>query len=169
MPLNLANLSVLVVEDNQHMRQLLISVLKSLGIVNAFQAGSGDRALQIIRADKPDIILTDWQMEPMDGLELVRRIRSDAKNPCRLAPIILMTGYSAQARVMRARDTGVTEFLVKPFTATALAKRITHVINMPRDFIAAPAYTGPDRRRKRDDKGAEKRRRASEKASKASP
>lgn len=162
MPLNLANLSLLIVEDNQHMRQLIVSVLKALGIVRIYQAGSGDRALQIIRAEKPDIILTDWQMEPMDGLELTRRIRADPKSPCRLSPIILMTGYSAHTRVMRARDTGVTEFLVKPFTAGALAKRIAHVINMPRDFIAAPAYTGPDRRRKRDETAAQKRRRQEE-------
>ena len=143
-------LSVLIVEDNMQMRLLIAQVLKAMGVGRISQADGGERALALIRTNKPDIIITDWLMEPMDGLELTRRIRQDPKSPARLAPIILMTGYSAHSRVTQARDTGVTEFLVKPFTADALAKRIAHVITLPRDFIAAPKYTGPDRRRKHD-------------------
>jgi two-component system, chemotaxis family, chemotaxis protein CheY len=159
MPLDFRKLSVLVVEDNQHMRQLIVQVLRAMGVVDVFQADGGQRALVMVRQNKPDVIVTDWLMDPMDGLELTRRIRSDPDSPARLAPIILMTGYSAHARVTQARDIGVTEFLVKPFTAEALAKRIAHVINMPRDFIAAPLYAGPDRRRKRGDVyGGPKRR-----------
>lgn len=152
-------LSILVVDDNVHMRQLVAQVLKAMGVGTIYQADSAERALTLVRANRPDIIITDWLMEPMDGLELTRRIRNDPTSPARLSPIILMTGYSAHARVTQARDYGVTEFLVKPFTADALAKRIAHVINMPRDFIAAPQYTGPDRRRKRDEGYAGPRRR----------
>jgi DNA-binding NtrC family response regulator len=62
----------------------------------------------------------------------------------------MMTGYSARPRVQAARDTGVTEFLVKPFSADSMAKRIAHVINRPRDFVAVEkGYFGPDRRRKK--------------------
>lgn len=153
-------LSVLVVEDNQHMRQLIADVLKAMGVGAVYQADSGDRALSLVRTHRPDILIVDWLMEPMDGLELTRAIRSDPRSPARLAPIILMTGYSAHSRVVQARDTGVTEFLVKPFTAEALSKRIAHVINWPRDFISAPKYSGPDRRRKKDEAyGGPRRRR----------
>lgn len=164
MPLDFKKLSILVVEDNLHMRQLIVQVLRTMGVIDVYQADSGGRALSLIRAHKPDIIITDWLMEPMDGLELTRAIRTDPHSPARLAPIILMTGYSAHTRVTRARDIGVTEFLVKPFTADALAKRITHVINMPRDFIAAPEYAGPDRRRKSGEGYGGPRRRTEEKS-----
>lgn len=62
--------------------------------------------------------------------------------------MVLITGYSAWSRVEEARDAGVTEFLVKPFTANDLAKRIAHVINKPRDFIETQDFFGPDRRRR---------------------
>jgi two-component system chemotaxis response regulator CheY len=68
-----------------------------------------------------------------------------------MAPIILVTGYSARPRVEEARDAGVTEFLVKPFTATDLTRRLQHVINNPRNFIDYNGYFGPDRRRKADE------------------
>jgi DNA-binding NtrC family response regulator len=63
----------------------------------------------------------------------------------------MVTGYSAMPRVAEARDTGATEFLVKPFSANDLAKRIAHVINKPRDFIDSNEYFGPDRRRRKAD------------------
>ena len=67
-----------------------------------------------------------------------------------MAPVILVTGYSALSRVAEARDAGVTEFLVKPFSANDLAKRIAYVINKPRDFIDCTGYFGPDRRRRKN-------------------
>jgi DNA-binding response OmpR family regulator len=89
-------------------------------------------------------------MEPMDGIELTKLIRRDPASPNRLAPIILVTGFSAVGRVGVARDAGITEFMVKPFSANDLAKRLAYVINKPRDFIDAPAYFGPDRRRRKN-------------------
>lgn len=146
--MNFKLLSVLVVDDHAHMRSILVDVLRIFGVGHILQAGDGQHALELLRQFKPDIIITDWQMEPMDGLELTARIRANPKLAAQLAPIILMTGYSAEARVKLARDTGITEFLVKPFTAEALASRIAHVIKEPRDFVVANKYKGPDRRRR---------------------
>ena len=87
-------------------------------------------------------------MEPMDGIELTRRIRNDSTSPNKTVPIIMLTGYSAANRIQRSRDAGATEYLAKPFTAESLVKRITYVIENPRDFILARDYFGPDRRRK---------------------
>ena len=87
-------------------------------------------------------------MEPFDGIELTKKIRTDPRSPNPYVPIILMTGYSAQIRVMQARDTGVTEFLVKPFTAQDLYTRIEQVIEKPRQFVDTGEFFGPDRRRR---------------------
>ncbi len=86
--------------------------------------------------------------KPVDGIEFVRRIRKDLNSPNRLVPVIMITGYCIKKRVHEARDAGVTEFLIKPFTAEDIAKRMSHVINRPRDFIDIEGdYFEPDRRR----------------------
>jgi two-component system chemotaxis response regulator CheY len=143
-------LSVLVVEDTIPMRKLMVSVLDSLGIKNVSTADSGEKAFEIFQKENQDLIITDWQMEPMDGIELTRQVRKNLMSPNRMVPIVLITGYSAWPRVAEARDAGVTEFLVKPFTANDIARRIAHVINKPRDFIETQDFFGPDRRRRID-------------------
>ena len=148
MPFNFEKLSVLLVEDTLPMLRLMNAVLGTLGVRNIYTATSGERAFELFRKEAPDIVISDWHMEPIDGIELTRMIRRDPLSPNRMAPIILITGFSAVNRVATARDAGVTEFMVKPFSANDLAKRLAYVINKPRDFIDAPDYFGPDRRRK---------------------
>lgn len=143
-------LNVLVVEDTAPMSKLLVSVLENLGIKSITTAKDGEKAFEIFQKDNHDIILTDWLMEPMDGISLTAEVRKNTLSPNRMVPIILITGYSAWVRVEEARDAGVTEFLVKPFTANDLARRVAHVINKPRDFIETQDFFGPDRRRRKD-------------------
>lgn len=143
-------LSVLVVEDTIPMRKLLTSVLENLGIKDIHLASDGQSAFDSFQKENQDIILTDWVMSPMDGIDLTHQIRHNAKSSNRMAPVILITGYSAWPRVEEARDAGVTEFLVKPFTANDIARRITHVITKPRNFIETNTFFGPDRRRRVD-------------------
>ncbi len=131
------------------MQKLLVSVLEALGIKHVQTAPNGHEAFRAFCRGNHDIILSDWQMEPMDGIALTQQIRNSTLSPNKMAPVILITGYSAWPRVMEARDAGVTEFLVKPFTANDLARRIAHVINHPRDFIETQDFFGPDRRRRR--------------------
>lgn len=141
-------LDVLIVEDTAPMRKLLTSVLENLGIRNILTAADGQKAFEVFQKNNSDIILTDWLMDPWSGIDLTREIRKNPLSPNRMVPIVLITGYSAWDRVEEARDTGVTEFLVKPFTANDLARRIAHVINSPRDFIETQDFFGPDRRRR---------------------
>lgn len=141
-------LSVLVVEDTLPMQKLIVSVLESLGVGHVYSADSGERGFEIFKRVNPDIVISDWHMVPMDGIALTREIRKNMLSPNRMVPVVLVTGYSAIARVAEARDAGVTEFLVKPFSANDLAKRIAYVINKPRDFIDSSTYFGPDRRRR---------------------
>lgn len=143
-------LSILVVEDTAPMRELFISVLKRLGVKDIDYAADGKQAFERFKKENHDIVLTDWVMDPVDGLELTREIRTNSISPNRMVPIILITGYSAWPRVEEARDAGVTEFLVKPFTAADIAKRICYVISNPRDFIETKDFFGPDRRRRVD-------------------
>lgn len=129
------------------MRMIVTGLLEKLGVGKIFSEERVDSALEIIRRNNPDIVITDWHMEPMSGLDLTRRIRSDVTMPNRMVPIIMITGFNAVHRVATARDYGVTEFLIKPFSAQEFSRRIAYVVNKPRDFIEAKHYFGPDRRR----------------------
>jgi DNA-binding response OmpR family regulator len=166
MPLKFQNLSVLVVEDTPVMKELICAVLENLGVGYVNSAPNGELGFEVFNKSRPDIVITDWMMEPVSGVELTKKIRRGPGSVDRMVPIILLTGYSAVERVSEARDAGVTEFLVKPFTADDLAKRLSYVINNPRDFIDYDDYFGPDRRRiKISDYKGPKRRRSDEKES----
>lgn len=141
-------LSVLVVEDTEPMRKLIRAVLNTLGVGTIYTAADGDVGYQRFCEEKPDIVIADWHMQPSSGLALVDKIRNEKLSPYKQVPIIMMTGYSAISRIAEARDTGVSEFLVKPFSANDLARRIAYVINKPRDFVETKDYFGPDRRRR---------------------
>jgi two-component system chemotaxis response regulator CheY len=146
--LNLKKISILVVEDLQPMRSLIVSILDAFGVGTIHEASNGERGYEIFQKQNPDIVITDWLMEPVDGLELVKMIRNRKESVNRLVPIIVMTGYSAVHRVIAARDLGTTEFLTKPFTGRDLAKRINLIVNRPRDFVETGDFFGPSRRRK---------------------
>jgi len=147
MHFNSQKISILVVEDIEIMMKLMVSVLETLGIEMIYTANNGKDAFEIFCQYKPDIVLTDWHMVPSNGLDLIQKIRTKSNFPHKNVPIILMTGYSAMSRVAQARDVGTTEFLVKPFSAQDLSRRISYVINKPRDFIETSDFCGPDRRR----------------------
>lgn len=142
------------------MQKLISSVLDTLGVGQLHIASDGQEGFEMFCEENPDIVILDWHMVPVSGMELLRNIRMDERSVNRTVPVVMMTGYSALARVAEARDTGVTEFLVKPFSANDLARRIAYVINKPRDFIDSGSYFGPDRRRRKieDYKGPRRRK-----------
>lgn len=150
MSLNFGNTTILVAEDTPVMAQMIEAILESLGVGNIILTYDGREGFAKYCKHHPDIVLIDWRMKPIDGLAMVKQIRQDPKSPNPRVPIIMMTGYNAVPRVREARDKGVTEYLVKPFSAHDLAKRLAYVVNKPRDFIMANAYFGPDRRRRAD-------------------
>ena len=147
MLLNFNKLSILVAEDTVPMNKLVKSILDTLGFGTVYQAHNGEQAYELFCKHRPDIVLTDWVMSPVDGIELTRLIRTDGQSPNRMVPIIMLTGYSAIHRVVVARNAGVTEFLVKPLSAQALHQRVLNVIAHPRSFIRTQTFFGPDRRR----------------------
>lgn len=138
---------ILLVDDMPQMLQLLRDILETFGFSNVYTAHNGDRAMEMIIKEDPDLIITDWWMKPMNGLELTRTIRRSTAVPNPYVPILMMTGFSSRSRVMKARDEGITEFLVKPFTANDLYSRIQLIIEKPRQFVDTGEFFGPDRRR----------------------
>ncbi|MGZ9097127.1 MAG: response regulator [Micavibrio sp.] len=157
--------SVLIVDDMKPMLSTTASIMKIFGFKNVHTASNPEEGFDKFCDTNPDLVITDWLMEPFDGIELTRRIRTDPKSPNQFVPIILMTGYSAKIRVMEARDKGVTEFMVKPFSAKDLYARIEQLVEKPRKFVHSKAFFGPDRRRRKIDDYEGPRRRGSEKSS----
>jgi len=147
MGLDLSKISVLLVEDSAPINKMLCDILDRLGIENLDSTKDGQEAFDLFRKKRHDIAIIDWMMEPVDGIELTKLIRRHADSPNKLIPIIMLTGYNSFKRVKEARDIGVTEYLVKPFTVQEIADRVAYVINNPRDFIHCQKYFGPDRRR----------------------
>ncbi len=150
MSAGLESLRVLLVDDNQHMRAIVMTVLNGVGVDQIRETRDGAEALAALREWPADLAIVDFQMFPLDGVEFTRMVRNapDSRNP--YLPIIMMTGHSERYRVMDARDAGVTEFVAKPLTAKAVLERIHAVIYRPRPFVRTPEYFGPDRRRKED-------------------
>ncbi len=156
---NLERLYFLVVDDNRHMRSLVRSVLRALGVRHIKEATDGADAYARLGIYAADVVICNWQMSPMDGLEFVRLLRTDTNSPNPFVPVIMLTAHTEAKRVVEARDAGVSEFLAKPFSAHQLYSRIRAIIEHPRPFVRAQMYVGPDRRRRQDPdfKGPERR------------
>jgi CheY-like chemotaxis protein len=146
-PGGLGQLSVLIVEDNEHMRILLRTLLKAFGIRDIKDCVEGGEALQCLTAKMPDFVLSDLAMAPMDGLKLTRAIRSSEDRLASVLPIIMVTGYTERRWVEAARDAGVTEILAKPVTPAGLFQRIEEIVLRPRPIVRTATYHGPCRRR----------------------
>ncbi len=153
------NITVLVVESTRAMFDLTRSVLQAFGVNQVYSAYGADEGFETYCRVNPDLVIIDWLEDPANGLDLTRRIRTDPKSPNPFMPIVMMTGYSQKKRVLQARDSGITEFIVKPFTAKALYQKIEQLVERPRHFVNSENYFGPDRRRKRegDYKGPDRR------------
>jgi CheY-like chemotaxis protein len=150
MSLDFSRLSILVADDDQFILTLTRSLLNGFGISDVRIVSDSHLVLDHIASGDIDIVLLDWDMSPLNGLDLTRKIRLDENSPDRYLPIIIMTGHTEMSLVLEARDAGVTEFLAKPMTVRSLYQRLLSVIERPRPFVRASDYFGPDRRRFED-------------------
>jgi CheY-like chemotaxis protein len=151
--------SVLLVDDSVWMRVILRQMLKALGFSHIQETDNAESALASVQTAPPDIVLADWDMRPMNGLELTQRIRR-LSGEARFAPVIMISAFSTLGNVLAARNAGVSEFLVKPVAPQTLYHHLVAVIERPRMFVEAPGYAGPDRRRKDADGAGHNRRRS---------
>ncbi|WP_203294275.1 response regulator [Maricaulis parjimensis] len=162
MAADFSRVRTLIVDDNGYMLTILRTILHGFGIKQIHESRDPADAFDLVKSDAVDIIITDYQMDILDGLDFVRLVRTADDSPNPLVPIIMLSAYSEKSRVMAARDAGVTEFCCKPVTAKEMFSKIASVINEPRPFIRNKSYFGPDRRRadpnKSTYKGPERRK-----------
>ncbi|GLK50729.1 MAG: two-component system response regulator [Oceanicaulis sp.] len=167
MAADFSRVRTLIVDDNTYMLTILRTILHGFGIKQIYESRDPAEAFDMVRSDSIDIIITDYQMDILDGLDFVRLVRTADDSPNPLVPIIMLSAYSERSKVMAARDAGVTEFCCKPITAKEMFSKIAAVINEPRPFIRNRHYFGPDRRRNDPDKSTYKgpeRRKSRQKA-----
>jgi CheY-like chemotaxis protein len=141
-----SSLRILLVEDSLHMRRILRTMLSGLGVRDIQEAEDGAEGLDRLRGVNPDIVLLDWVMPILDGIEFTKLARTGGgANP--YVPIIMVSAHSERKSVIMARDAGVNEFLTKPLSAKALHDRIVSVVKHARPFVKTRSFFGPDRRR----------------------
>lgn len=151
-------LKILVVDDNPHMRKLVVTILQAFGVVQIPEAADAQTAWNIMRDANPDVVLLDWMMDGMTGLDLVKMARTSAASANPFVPIIMLTSFTQVDHVRQARDAGANEFLAKPVSVNGILTRLMAVIEHPRPFVRTKVYFGPCRRRRNDEyRGPERR------------
>lgn len=147
MRVDYSKLRFIVIDDNTYMRRVFKALLHGFGAREVLEAEDGAAGLEAFMTYAPDVVILDWEMPILDGLEVTRMIRQPTTSVNPFVPIIMVTGHSEKRRVVMARDTGINEFLVKPISSKALYDRVLAVVAYPRQFVRTRAYFGPDRRR----------------------
>ncbi|MBT3549514.1 MAG: response regulator [Rhodospirillaceae bacterium] len=145
---NIEQLHFLVVDDNKHMSMLVKNLLHALGSRQVAEANDAADAFAELTHFPADIIITDYHMQPLDGLDFVRLVRTGSDSPNPFVPIIMLSGHTEMKKIMEARDAGAHEYLAKPISARSLYARINSIISRPREFIKTKTFFGPDRRRR---------------------
>ena len=155
-------LMALVVDDDAGMRTLVRRLLQRMK-VGSKECGDGREALGMLETTKFDFALCDLNMKILDGIGFVTSVRNLPDMRLQVLPVIMITGNASRIAVNSARDAGINEVLVKPFTEGGLQARIKEVILRPRPFVFGPTYYGPCRRRRTDERyrGPERRKNVS--------
>jgi len=132
--LELEDLDVLVIDDNAHMRRLVETILRAFGIGQIRKANDGTEALAEIKIRHPDLIISDWEMKPMDGCDFLEEIRRADNEPACFIPVIMLTAHGRPQLIRRAFDAGASQFLVKPLTPANLLHRVDWILADARPF-----------------------------------
>lgn len=118
--------TILIVDDDQGMQDYVETLLDQLGFASLLRAGNGKAALEAIKTDRVDVVISDWQMPEMDGLEMVRQIRASEKFGN--LPVIIMSSRDKPEHVATARADGASEYLAKPFNVGQLRQKLSMVL-----------------------------------------
>jgi two-component system, chemotaxis family, chemotaxis protein CheY len=120
------NMQILIVDDYKTMLRIIRNLLKQLGFNNVDDAMDGSAALQKLRDKEFNLVISDWNMEPMSGLQLLKEVRADAK--LKEVPFIMITAESKSENVIAAKEAGVSNYIVKPFNAATLKGKLSSVL-----------------------------------------
>ena len=118
--------NVLIVDDYKTMLRIIRNLLNQLGFQNVDDATDGGAALQKLRERNFGLVISDWNMEPMTGLQLLKEVRADIK--LKSTPFIMITAESKTENVVAAKEAGVNNYIVKPFNAATLKTKLVAVI-----------------------------------------
>jgi two-component system chemotaxis response regulator CheY len=129
------NLGILIVDGNAYMRRLARMMLLNLGARSVMEASDGIAALDVIRDCDPDIVVLEWDVPLLDGMELMRIVRSPGVFPRPNIPIIMLTERAHRSSVREALRAGVHEYLLKPTSPKALQDRLTSIVVKPRPMM----------------------------------
>ena len=120
------SMQILIVDDYKTMLRIVRNLLNQLGFNNVDEAIDGSTALQKLRERNFGLVISDWNMEPMTGLQLLKEVRADMK--LKAMPFIMVTAESKTENVVAAKEAGVNNYIVKPFNAATLKQKIASVI-----------------------------------------
>ena len=120
------NMPVLIVDDYKTMLRIIRNLLKQIGFNNVDEATDGKATLEKMQQRKYGLVISDWNMEPMTGLELLKEVRADDK--LRPTPFIMITAESKTENVIAAKEAGVNNYIVKPFNAATLKTKLSSVL-----------------------------------------
>jgi two-component system, chemotaxis family, chemotaxis protein CheY len=140
-------LNILVVDDNAYMRRLTRMMLTNLGGKSVLEAADGLAALEAIRNSDPDVMFLDWDMPVLNGLEVLRIVRSPGVFPRPNLPVIMLTTRAQRSSVHEALRAGANEILLKPTSPKALCDRLTSIVFKPRPMVKFGNYYVPEPRR----------------------
>lgn len=120
------NMRILVVDDFLTMRRIIINLLRQLGFNNVVEAADGKQALERVHEEPIDLIVSDWNMPNMTGIEFLKHVRADEKT--KKIPFIMVTAEGKKENVIAAVHAGVSNYIVKPFNAATLKEKMVKVI-----------------------------------------
>lgn len=141
-------LSVLVTDPNPHHRAIVSEILRAAGVTRIFTSTGSEDALQELRMWQPRVMILEWDIAPMHGIDMTKAIRKGIPGVDRTIPIVMLTARNTVSDVEVARKAGVHEYAIKPVSSGGLLARIEASAIKPRRFVDSPVYTGPCRRRK---------------------
>ena len=120
------SMNVLIVDDYKTMLRIIRNLLKQIDFNNVDEATDGAEALTKLRASQYGLVISDWNMQPMTGLQLLQEVRSDTR--LKTTPFIMITAESKMENVVAAKQAGVSNYIVKPFNAETLREKIEKVL-----------------------------------------
>lgn len=120
------SMPILIVDDYKTMLRILRNLLKQIGFENIDEAMDGSSALDRMRGRSYGLVISDWNMEPTTGLQLLQSVRADDK--LKATPFIMVTAESKKENVIAAKQAGVSNYIVKPFNAATLKMKLTSVL-----------------------------------------
>ncbi len=120
------SIKILIVDDFATMRRILKNILKQLGFKNLVEADDGTTAWDVLESQEIDLIISDWNMPKMTGLELLKKVR--ASTQYQKAPFLMVTAEAQKQNVIEAVQAGVSNYVVKPFTAEAISDKLKKIL-----------------------------------------